>query len=58
LAVIGCEAGAGCASQQVILPPQPQSIFATDACGICAQVAICAMANARQQMMDSNVFTI
>jgi hypothetical protein len=58
LAESGCEIGAWCAAQQAILPPQPQSGFAADDGGLCAQTAICAHANARLQMMDSAVFTI
>jgi hypothetical protein len=58
LAVSGCEAGVGCAAQQAILPPQPQSIFVTDTCGVCAQLIICAQINAKLHMMDNTTFTI
>ncbi len=58
LAVSGCEAGAGLAAQQAILPRQPQSGFAADTCGVGAQTIICAQANARLQMMESAVFMI
>jgi hypothetical protein len=57
-AASGCETGALCAAQQAILPPQPQSAFAVGNCGICAQTAICAQANARLQMMDNATFTV
>jgi hypothetical protein len=58
LAASGGETGRWRVAQQAILPPQPQSGFAAAACGVCAQAATCAQANARLQMMDNAVFTI
>jgi hypothetical protein len=56
-ALSGCGVWAGCPAQHDILRPQQQAAFAAVACGVCAQMAICAQTNARLQMMDITIFT-
>jgi len=58
LALSGGGVRTGCAAQHGILPPQPQSAFAADACDTCAQTEICAQANAKLQKMDNTNLTI